>query len=461
MTSSDSAPCPDDNIIISFVEGALSARERASVEAHMDLCASCRQLLAAMAGHPSGSASTSGSASGGDTEEESHRGSADLDPLPEEEDRSGDDLAKPLLQPGEMVDHFKVMEIIGRGGMGEVYLARDTELGRRVALKMILPKRLGSRRAKERFLFEARATARFAHPNIVTIYAVGEHRGCPYMALEHVEGQTLREAIQVHGCLDTSATIRLGLALAGALRVAHRHKILHRDLTPGNVLMDRDGQPHILDFGLARVLEAGAVTLTLESASDSQITTGIQPFEGTRVGQHGTPAYMSPEQWKGEEVSAAVDIWTLGLLLHELISGTRPYTHLFHKPLTELGAAVSGPDPVPPLDAGAGVPPELERLIRRCLEKQPGARPTAREVVETLEAMIANTAPAEVPQEPAATAGGDPAPALLERLSKLEQAVRGRQGEVHKLRARQRLLLICLAVLVLAALGLVLAPVLG
>lgn len=162
-----------------------------------------------------------------------------------------------LVRSGDQVDHYKVSRLLGRGGMGEVYLARDTRLGRRVALKVLRPQALGSGRAVARFLHEAQTTARFAHPHIVTVFGVGEHEGHPYVALEYLEGQTLRQRLR-EGRLGIREATRVGLAVADALREAHRHRVLHRDLKPENVMIPRDGRVRVLDFGLAKRVEGDA-----------------------------------------------------------------------------------------------------------------------------------------------------------------------------------------------------------
>ncbi|MFH0900512.1 MAG: protein kinase, partial [Pseudomonadota bacterium] len=165
------------------------------------------------------------------------------------------ELADALLAPDTMVDHFRVVRLLGQGGMGEVYLARDTRLGRRVALKFVHARHVHSRHAAGRFLREARATASLSHPNIVTVYAVGKHNGRPYLALEYLEGQNLRQRLQEERPGPREAT-RIGLAIALALAEAHRHHILHRDLKPENILLAKDGRPRLLDLGLAKILEA-------------------------------------------------------------------------------------------------------------------------------------------------------------------------------------------------------------
>ncbi|MFH0901768.1 MAG: serine/threonine-protein kinase [Pseudomonadota bacterium] len=159
-----------------------------------------------------------------------------------------------LLPPDSVVDHYRILQLLGRGGMGVVYLARDTKLGRQVALKMIRRGDLPSdRRAVERFLDEARITASFNHPHIVTVYGVGEYHGSPYLALEYVEGQTLWQRMREER-LAAKEVMRIGLAIAQALAEAHRNRILHRDLKPENVVLARDGRLRVLDLGLAKLL---------------------------------------------------------------------------------------------------------------------------------------------------------------------------------------------------------------
>ena len=149
--------------------------------------------------------------------------------------------APTLLDAGTQIKHFQVGRLLGRGGMGEVYLARDTQLGRKVALKVIKPEHVRDENALERFLQEARLTARFNHPHIVTIYAVGQHEGLPYVALEYLEGQDLSQRLKDDG-LSLQESLRICLAVADAVEEAHRHGILHRDLKPANILIPRDGQ---------------------------------------------------------------------------------------------------------------------------------------------------------------------------------------------------------------------------
>ncbi len=294
-----------------------------------------------------------------------------------------------VLAPGTQVDHFQVMRLVGRGGMGEVYLARDTLLGRKVALKLVHPEALGDEQARQRFLYEARVTARFSHPHIVTVFAVGDHDGSPYVALEYLEGQNLRERMQ-EGRLGVKESARIGLAIAEALAEAHHAGVLHRDLKPENVLVPPDGRLRVVDFGLAKTISAGdddeahSRTLphgaTIAAANDPE-----RPFQTDASSFAGTPPYMSPEQWHRRECDAGTDVWALGVILFELVCGERPFRG---KSIIAIGAEVCSPEPSPRLERREGVPDDLRELVDRCLEKKPERRPSTEELVETLELLV-------------------------------------------------------------------------
>jgi WD40 repeat protein len=262
------------------------------------------------------------------------------------------------MAPGAMVDHFRVLRPLGRGGEGLVFLARDTLLGRKVALKLL---RQRDAAAQEQLLVEARATACFNHPHIVTIYAVGTHEQRPYLALEYLEGPSLRGRIE-EGSLAPREVLRIGAAIAEALAEAHRHGVLHRDLKPENVLIPTDGRVRVLDFGLASL-----PGLSSEAEADLR----------------GTPAYLAPEQWRGEAIGQPTDVWALGVLLHEMAAGSRPYAGSSAR---ELFAKVSSSEPVPISDE-IGSP--LAAVIARCLAKPPAERPAASEVAARLGELVA------------------------------------------------------------------------
>ncbi len=308
----------------------------------------------------------------------------------------GDAMAPPrarreaadVLQAGDRVEQFRVKRLLGKGGMGEVYLARDTVLGRRVAIKIISPSGLPGQDAVERFLFEARAVARFSHPNIVTIYSASAHEGRPYVTMEYLEGQNLRARLR-EDPPGQRESMRIMLAVAEALTEAHARGIVHRDLKPENLLIPRDGQVRVVDFGLATVMASpipeeaggqGGAEETLDSISSED----IDPAELRAV--RGSPPYMAPEQWLRQEATGATDIWALGVTLHELLVGERPHER---RSFFELASLVMSQDELElPLDSGQpgtpALPPELGELIRRCLTKAPGQRPDAAEVARQL-----------------------------------------------------------------------------
>ncbi len=293
------------------------------------------------------------------------------------------------LAPGTVVDHFVVERLVGRGGMGEVYLARDDTLGRPVALKVISPGYLGSYATRQRFLLEARTTARFNHPHIVSIYAVGEHAGRPYMALEYLEGLTLREHM-ARTVPSAEEAIRLGLPIARALAEAHQHGVLHRDLKPGNIMLPADGRLRVLDFGLAKGLASTGDGVGAKMEDVRVTASGLQSLAGgesTTVKSRflGTPAYMAPEQWREEPIGPETDMWAFGLVLYQLVTGRRPYHGV---PLQHIPDAVAGLEPVPSVSQVAGdLPKDLAALIDQCLRKVAAERPSSKQAVERLEAL--------------------------------------------------------------------------
>jgi serine/threonine protein kinase len=296
-----------------------------------------------------------------------------------------------LFHAGQEVDHFRVMRPLGRGGMADVYLARDTKLGRKVALKVIQADALGSKDAVERFLFEARATARFNHPHIVTVYFVGAHDGQPYLALEYLEGQTLRQRLDQERP-GVQETLRIALAVADALQAAHAEQIIHRDLKPDNVWLARDGRLRVLDFGLARVVAGDAPTgdsapsgAAAAPPDGEQASTLEAGFLSRGTGLRGTPAYMAPEQWQEQPTTGATDVWALGVMLHELLCGRRPYRE---RTVFKLGLQICS-DAAAPALSGDDLPEALPALVARCLRKAPAERPSAAEVADQLRQLLA------------------------------------------------------------------------
>jgi TolB-like protein/tetratricopeptide (TPR) repeat protein/predicted Ser/Thr protein kinase len=251
--------------------------------------------------------------------------------------------------------------------MGEVYRATDTKLGREVALKM-LPQKLASDPERlARFQREARAVAALNHPNVVTLYSVEEAEGVHFLTMELIEGQRLDRLIPGNG-LAAERLVEIASALAEALAAAHEKGILHRDLKPANVMVTNDGRVKVLDFGLAKDIGA-------ETSNDATLTSAGQTQAGMVI---GTPAYMSPEQVTGRCVDCRTDIFSLGLLLHEMATGRHPFERASS---AELISAILRDSPPLVTDLRSDLPSDLARIIRRCLEKDPRYRvQTARDV---------------------------------------------------------------------------------
>ncbi len=325
------------------------------------------------------------------------------------------------LPPGTEIDHFRVMRSLGEGGMAEVYLARDTRLGRRVALKVVKAEALGSPQDVERFAFEARATARFSHAHIVTIHHVGETEGRPYVALEYLQGETLAERLQTERP-GAAGAIRIGLAIAEALTEAHAKGLLHRDLKPANVMLCRDGRIRVLDFGLARALSDAA-----EDLGDLEASQLDNPFVSEHRGVRGTPAYMAPEQWREQPITEAIDVWALGVVMHEMALGCRPYDASSR---LDLGLQVTAPEPVA-LAEDDHLAPELSLLITDCLHKDAGHRPPAHDVARRLRRLLAS--------DPAADRGEhSPFRGLLPFDERHHHVFFGRDGEIAEFVERLR-----------------------
>ena len=264
---------------------------------------------------------------------------------------------------GKTISHYEITEKLGQGGMGVVWKAQDTQLGRDVALKVLPADAVTDSTARARLLREARTASKLNHPHICTIYEVGESDGLVYIAMELVEGQTLSARLAA-GALPVEEVLRFGLQLADALVHAHKRGIVHRDLKSANVVLTPETRVKVLDFGLAKRLKA-------EIGEDA--TTLTQQDTITAAGAvAGTPAYMSPEQLRGQPADARSDIWALGVMLYEMASGVRPFQG---KTGFELSSAILNQPPAP-LPGGPGGPPPawLRSVIGRCLEKDPGRR---------------------------------------------------------------------------------------
>jgi predicted ATPase/serine/threonine protein kinase len=273
---------------------------------------------------------------------------------------------------GTRIAHFRLVDVIGSGGMGVVYRAHDEKLQRRVAIKLLRAKPFAEAEARARFLDEARAAAAVSHANVAAIYEVGEDAGRVYIAMELVEGQTLRARLVALPPLDEA--LRLALQIARGLARAHDKGVLHRDLKPDNVMVDAEGLVKILDFGLSKRF----LPLAEQSLVGAE---GAGPV--SRVGQvMGTPGYMSPEQALGLEVDQRTDVYSFGVILYELATCTQ----LFSGEALERAAVGMSYDLMPPSQRNPRVGPELERIILRCLLRRPAERfASGREVCEALE----------------------------------------------------------------------------
>jgi serine/threonine protein kinase len=290
------------------------------------------------------------------------------------------------LQPkaGMHIYQYELIRELGSGGMGAVYLARDTKLGRRVAIKFL---QHSNRALSERFLLEAQATARCSHENIVVIHDVKEHGGVPFMVLEYLQGSTLGDLIG-DDRVPPSRAVQLVVPVVRALVCAHQHKIVHRDLKPPNIFMTDTGIIKVLDFGVAKVVHTmigmtEAAVHTVGPAATTPLALQLTNH-GTLV---GTLPYMSPEQWGADEVDHRSDIWAIGILLYRMVVGRHPLAPLGGQQLM-VTAVLDQPMPSAH-NAGVDMPLELADIIDSCLRKRKGERmPSAKKLLDALEPLL-------------------------------------------------------------------------
>jgi serine/threonine protein kinase/tetratricopeptide (TPR) repeat protein len=275
---------------------------------------------------------------------------------------------------GRKVSHYRVLEILGGGGMGVVYKAEDLKLGRRVALKF-LPEELGKDpKAVERFEREARATSTLDHPNICAIHEFGEHDGQPFLVMQLFEGKTLRDRLSQASPFPADALLDIAIQIVSGLDAAHQKGIIHRDIKPANIFITERGEAKILDFGLAKLAldpnEAKESSVTECNGSsalpEGKTTAGSDPSLTLTGMAMGTAAYMSPEQVRGESLDTRTDLFSFGLILYEMATGQKAFSG---DTVPELHNATLNSTPIPIRDLNADRPPGLETIVDRCLEK--------------------------------------------------------------------------------------------
>ena len=299
------------------------------------------------------------------------------------------------LTPGARLGAYEIVALLGAGGMGEVYRARDTRLGREVAIKVIPATFSADTDRLQRFEQEARAAAALNHPNILAVHDVGTYdpstgsgQAVPYIVSELLDGETLRERLN-SGPLPVRKTIDLGIQIAHALAAAHEKGIVHRDLKPENIFVNKDGRAKVLDFGLAKLTQSDSPIVAGTNVPTTPA--GNLTHAGTML---GTIGYMAPEQVRGQAVDHRADIFSLGAILYEMLSGTRA----FHGTTSiDTVSAILKEDPPDLPIAERQIPPALARIIDRCLEKNAAARfGTADDLAFALDALSTQSGVASV-----------------------------------------------------------------
>ncbi len=291
-----------------------------------------------------------------------------------------------------LISHYEIGSLLGKGGMGEVYLATDTSLGRKAALKILPARYTTEPDLVHRFEREAKAASALNHPNILTVYEIGKTEDSHFIATEFIEGETLRDRLK-RGNLPLQEALDIAIQIAAALTAAHEAGIIHRDIKPENIMLRPDGYVKVLDFGLAKLMEQSQrrgegekgrrgeddPTLPLSPSLPHSPPPLLSTMPGIVM---GTPSYMSPEQARGQKVDARSDIWSLGVVLFEMVSGARPFGG---DTQADLLVAILEREP---LQLPVGLPPELEHTIHQTLAKDPNDRcATVREVGQTLKAV--------------------------------------------------------------------------
>jgi eukaryotic-like serine/threonine-protein kinase len=300
------------------------------------------------------------------------------------------------LTAGARLGPYEISSLIGAGGMGEVYKARDTRLNRDVAIK-VLPASFAADTARlRRFEQEAQAVAALSHPNILAVHDIGQHDGTSYLVSEFLDGESLRELL-ARGIPSHRKSINYAIQVAHGLAAAHSKNIAHRDLKPDNIFITREGQVKILDFGLAK-----SVAVNGHRAASHDDATIAEPGPATDAGTvMGTAGYMSPEQVRGSSIDTRTDIFSFGAVLYEMLTGVRAFKR---DTAAETMTAILNDEPPEPLETSRHIPPALDRIVRHCLEKSPDQRfQSARDLAFDLESAGNLTSSAGLPAAKAAT----------------------------------------------------------
>jgi len=255
---------------------------------------------------------------------------------------------------GQQVSHYRILGKLGGGGMGVVYEAEDMKLGRHVALKFIPENLAGDPKSLERFTREARAASQLNHPNICTIHGIEDNNGHPFIVMEKLDGESLKQYIAGHA-LEVEKVLDVGVQVADALVASHAKGIVHRDIKPANIFLTPSGQVKVLDFGLAKLVHH----LDDDDGGGDQSLTAVGVIPGTAV-------YMSPEQARSETVDARSDLFSFGVVMYEMATGKKPFTG--NSSLVTLDAVLHS-KPTPPRDLNPKIPIELEGIIGKAMEK--------------------------------------------------------------------------------------------
>ena len=263
---------------------------------------------------------------------------------------------------GRSISHYTVLSALGSGGMGVVYLAEDERLGRQVALKFLPADSVTSRHALDRFRIEARAASSLSHPGICAIFDIGDDEGTPYIVMEALQGESLRDRIE-RGPMKVADLLEIAIQLADALDAAHARGIIHRDIKPSNIFVGDKNRTKILDFGLAKLAQSAA-SLSSDTSTRALDNARDLTMPGSAM---GTVAYMSPEQARGEEVDTRTDLFSLGVVLYEMATGTQAFGGSTHAVVFD---AILNRTPQPVSHVNPLIPPRLEALIGTALEKE-------------------------------------------------------------------------------------------